>query len=160
VSIITAITFAYKLQSMNPVFRAWPLAGNWLAASRSSPRFFPNSLRPPLPSSVLHHRAPTANSPRSLSLLSYNLPRKYQRQPTLPRQLRHCSYRRNKMCRLTGEGSDPSTININQTRQILPADVKPIHYHLTLEPNLTTFQYNGEVAIEYVVQLSSLDTPS
>jgi hypothetical protein len=133
---------------MKSVFRTWPPAGNRLAASCCPPRFFPNSLRPPLLSVLHHRRAPTANFPRSLSLLSYNLPRKHQRQPNFLTFVRYCSYRRNNMCRLMGEGADPTTINVHQTRQVLPADVKPIHYRLTLEPNLTTFQYDGEVAIE------------
>lgn len=31
---------------------------------------------------------------------------------------------------------------------VLPTNVKPIHYDLTLEPNLTTFDYEGTVTIE------------
>jgi aminopeptidase 2 len=52
------------------------------------------------------------------------------------------------MCRHADEGSDPTATNIKQPRQILPADVKPLHYHVTLEPNLKTFEYDGEVVIE------------
>ncbi|QDS67523.1 hypothetical protein FKW77_002279 [Venturia effusa] len=33
-------------------------------------------------------------------------------------------------------------------REILPANVKPVHYHLTLEPNLETFEYKGTVVID------------
>lgn len=33
-------------------------------------------------------------------------------------------------------------------REVLPTNVKPISYHLTLEPNFSTFEYDGEVAIK------------
>ena len=33
-------------------------------------------------------------------------------------------------------------------REVLPTNVKPISYNLTLEPNLETFEYDGEVAIQ------------
>lgn len=33
-------------------------------------------------------------------------------------------------------------------REILPANVKPLHYDLTLEPNFEKFTYNGTVTIE------------
>ena len=35
-------------------------------------------------------------------------------------------------------------------REILPANVKPLHYDLTLEPNFEKFTYDGTVVIEYV----------
>lgn len=38
--------------------------------------------------------------------------------------------------------------DITKGREILPVNVKPVHYHLTLEPNLETFEYNGEVVIQ------------
>lgn len=70
-----------------------------------------------------------------------------QRSPTRP-QLRHCSHRRT-MCRHQHEADVPgSSIDITQGREILPANVKPLHYHLTLEPNLETFDYKGTVVIE------------
>lgn len=41
-----------------------------------------------------------------------------------------------------------SAVDVSKGREILPANVKPVHYHLTLEPNLETFEYDGEVVIE------------
>jgi hypothetical protein len=35
-------------------------------------------------------------------------------------------------------------------REVLPTNVKPLHYDLTLEPNFETFKYDGTVVIEYV----------
>lgn len=35
-------------------------------------------------------------------------------------------------------------------REVLPTNVKPTHYDLTLEPDLEKFTYEGEVIIEYV----------
>lgn len=34
-------------------------------------------------------------------------------------------------------------------RQVLPTNVKPVHYDLTLEPNFEKFTYEGTVTIEY-----------
>lgn len=35
-------------------------------------------------------------------------------------------------------------------REILPTNVKPLHYDLTLEPDFSNFTYRGTVIIEYV----------
>ncbi|GME73112.1 unnamed protein product [Ambrosiozyma monospora] len=40
-------------------------------------------------------------------------------------------------------------------RQLLPTNVKPSHYDLTLEPNFTTFKFDGEETIELTVQEDS-----
>lgn len=40
-------------------------------------------------------------------------------------------------------------------REVLPTNVKPQHYDLTLEPNFETFTYEGTVLIEYVLVLTS-----
>lgn len=37
---------------------------------------------------------------------------------------------------------------IKHERQILPTQVKPVHYDLNLTPNLKTFVYKGTVIIE------------
>lgn len=39
-------------------------------------------------------------------------------------------------------------MDITQAREILPANVKPLHYDLTLEPDFEKFTYEGKVAIE------------
>ncbi len=40
-------------------------------------------------------------------------------------------------------------MDVTKGREVLPANVKPKHYDLTLEPNLETFDYEGTVHIEY-----------
>ncbi|CAO3701011.1 unnamed protein product [Rhizopus microsporus] len=35
----------------------------------------------------------------------------------------------------------------NPERQVLPTNVKPTHYDLTLQPNLTTFEFHGVVKV-------------
>lgn len=39
-------------------------------------------------------------------------------------------------------------MDVSKGRQVLPKNVKPIHYDLTLEPDLESFKYNGTVTIE------------
>ncbi|KAF2141823.1 uncharacterized protein K452DRAFT_228465 [Aplosporella prunicola CBS 121167] len=41
-----------------------------------------------------------------------------------------------------------SNLDITKGREVLPKNVKPLHYDLTLEPNLETFEYEGKVVIE------------
>jgi len=52
------------------------------------------------------------------------------------------------MCR-TIEGASGS-IDITQGREVLPTNVKPLHYDVVLEPNLEDFTFNGTVSIEWV----------
>lgn len=59
-------------------------------------------------------------------------------------QTRHCSNHRN-MCKHFD--AVPSTIDVFG-REVLPKNVKPVHYDLTLEPDFEKFTYEGEVAIE------------
>ena len=45
---------------------------------------------------------------------------------------------------------------ITEDRELLPANVKPLHYSLELEPDFTTFETNGSVTIELdVVEAST-----
>jgi aminopeptidase 2 len=46
---------------------------------------------------------------------------------------------------------DGASIDITQAREVLPTNVKPLHYDLTLEPDFEKFTYEGKVVIEYVV---------
>jgi aminopeptidase 2 len=55
-------------------------------------------------------------------------------------------------------------MDISKGREVLPKNVKPLHYDLTLEPNFETFKYDGTVSIELDViedttsiSLNSLD---
>jgi aminopeptidase 2 len=54
------------------------------------------------------------------------------------------------MCRGHDAVEDVHTTgaDITKGREILPANVKATHYHVTLEPNLETFEYEGEVVIQ------------
>lgn len=56
------------------------------------------------------------------------------------------------MCRATEMGmaaaEDSSAVKVNGGRDVLPTNVKPTHYDLTLEPNFETFEFRGEVVIK------------
>lgn len=102
---------------------------------------------PPRASSSYSTRVPLLSNTSSNSRLPHHQHLRLKQSRTiLPPQVRHCSHRRN-MCRHNHEASG-SSFDITQGREILPANVKPIHYHLTLEPNLETFEYKGTVVIE------------
>ncbi|KAG6009198.1 hypothetical protein E4U21_003051 [Claviceps maximensis] len=68
-------------------------------------------------------------------------------------QLRHCSYRRqlDNMCRAqagidqTGGGAAPGSTH---GRELLPTNVIPRHYHVTLEPDLNKLNFDGTVVID------------
>ena len=42
------------------------------------------------------------------------------------------------------------SVDIEAGREVLPTNVKPLHYDLTLETNFEKFSYEGIVVIEYV----------
>ncbi|KAI9720919.1 MAG: Aminopeptidase 2 mitochondrial [Chrysothrix sp. TS-e1954] len=57
-----------------------------------------------------------------------------------------------------------SSVDITQGREVLPTNIKPVHYDLTLEPDLQNFKYNGKVAINlkaveqaHAIVLNTLD---
>ena len=98
---------------------------------------------------LLHTLTPNAR----LSLPPTNSPRPVPRPPPPSRHpalvpARHCSHRRN-MCKHFGAEGHAS-IDITKGREVLPANVKPVHYDLTLEPDFANFTYQGTVTIEYV----------
>ena len=67
---------------------------------------------------------------------------------TAKQQTRQCSYRR-AMC--NGNADMPGgSVDVDAHREVLPKNVKPLHYDLTLEPNFESFKYEGKVVIEYV----------
>lgn len=47
-------------------------------------------------------------------------------------------------------GEVTGSTNVPGGREVLPTNVKPLHYDLTLEPNFANFSYDGTVVIEYV----------
>ncbi|KAK3941581.1 peptidase family M1-domain-containing protein [Diplogelasinospora grovesii] len=78
------------------------------------------------------------------------------RQRTLPNSritrlrnppIRYCSYRRNNMCRTHAAAEVASGVNV-QSRELLPANVIPRHYHVTLEPDLKKHTFDGTVVID------------
>lgn len=132
---------------------------SWRCSSPITPRLLPLSGHRHLQSSPLQITPKTLQLPslkQSYHISSFRRhppPKQHFYNPkrlNAHRQVRHCSYRNN-MCRLRESGANdhPTAINTPQ-RQLLPADVKPIHYDLTLEPNLTSFEYHGTVVITYV----------
>lgn len=46
------------------------------------------------------------------------------------------------------DGEGGGSTNVPHGREILPANVKPLHYDLTLEPDFEKFTYEGTVVIE------------
>ena len=48
-------------------------------------------------------------------------------------------------------GLPGSSLDATKGREVLPKNVKPIHYDLTLEPDFEKFTYEGTVIIEYVL---------
>ena len=39
-------------------------------------------------------------------------------------------------------------MDVSKGREVLPTNVKPLHYNLTLEPDFAKFSYEGTVVIE------------
>ncbi|POS86040.1 Metalloproteases (zincins) [Erysiphe pulchra] len=62
---------------------------------------------------------------------------------------RYCSYRRNAMCKLDKETSNVgSSVEVPDKREVLPTNVIPRHYDITLEPNFEDLTYNGFILID------------
>lgn len=53
------------------------------------------------------------------------------------------------MCRAHDDLASGS-VDVTKGREVLPTNVKPVHYDLTLEPDFEKFTYKGRVVIEYV----------
>ncbi|GAM89204.1 hypothetical protein ANO11243_072410 [Dothideomycetidae sp. 11243] len=52
------------------------------------------------------------------------------------------------MCRFREGDVGAANFDVTKGREILPANVKPTHYNLTLEPNLSNFEFEGKVVID------------
>jgi aminopeptidase 2 len=67
------------------------------------------------------------------------------------------------MCRQFGAENEGSAMAVNQAREVLPTNVKPLHYDLTLEPDFEKATYEGSVTIEYAIAhtptVGRMDTP-
>ncbi|KAL8709084.1 MAG: hypothetical protein Q9220_006105 [cf. Caloplaca sp. 1 TL-2023] len=55
------------------------------------------------------------------------------------------------MCRAK-EDIAAASMDVSKGREVLPTNVKPIHYDLTLEPNFEKFTYEGKVVIDLDVK--------
>lgn len=51
------------------------------------------------------------------------------------------------MCR-HGADVTSASMDVSHGREVLPSNVKPVHYNLTLEPDFDKFTYEGKVVIE------------
>lgn len=49
------------------------------------------------------------------------------------------------------DGVPGGSTNVAGGREVLPTNVKPLHYDLTLDPDFEKFTYDGSVVIEYVM---------
>lgn len=105
--------------------------------------------RRPLSLSFLNPSSTSSLSTKSTpSTTTYPATNRLSRNSILPlTSKRHCSYRRMCGTRRAEELSGSTTI---QGREVLPTNVKPVHYDLTLEPDFEKFTYDGSVVIEYV----------
>lgn len=124
-----------------------------LRASKQKTLLQPTSIRPhrllsyaassQTPLTTLGVSSITANSQVSRHI--------YRAQSVIPytnqTPIRHCSHRRNMCLR---EDISGSSVAVAQKREVLPTNVKPTHYDLTLEPDLEKFTYKGQVTIECV----------
>lgn len=110
----------------------------------------------PLPS--LHFRH--TQTPRSVFSSNFTsachprFPRRHDTSRRIPspvtlQQQRHCSHRR----AMYRNGSDVASAShdLSHGREVLPKNVKPLHYDVTFEPNFETFKYEGTVVIDFDV---------
>ncbi|KAL2170053.1 hypothetical protein VTG60DRAFT_5325 [Thermothelomyces hinnuleus] len=61
--------------------------------------------------------------------------------------VRYCSYRRHNMCRTHAAAEMAGGVNV-QARELLPANVIPRHYNITLEPDFKKLTFDGTVVID------------
>lgn len=120
------------------------------AVSRAS-RFALNVGRPIY---VVHiaklHPPPSYARPRLLSSTTHIVPhtpriRALPYRSHIKQSVRSCSYRKT-MCKANAEID--GSIDVTKSREVLPINVKPLHYDLTLEPDFENFSYEGIVVIE------------
>jgi hypothetical protein len=98
----------------------------------------------PYPDASPLHPLTCAFSPAPRSHPRFSLPVS----PVYQASKRYCSYRR--MCHSRRTDAPSGSTNIPASREVLPTNVKPRHYNLTLEPDFEKFNFEGTVEIEYV----------
>ncbi|PGH27998.1 hypothetical protein AJ80_00253 [Polytolypa hystricis UAMH7299] len=123
-------------------------------ASLRPPQLSPACARPSLHARVVHpssrhHYLSTTPATATLATppTAFKLSRhRYTSRTSIPHQSkRYCSYRR--MCRAR-QGDDAVGSTTAPNREILPANVKPLHYDLTLEPDFEKYTFEGTVLID------------
>lgn len=122
-----------------------------LVASRSSSSFhLTSTTATPItaPQRSLHSTAATttaAITASSLTRPTYSSIVARSAIPLAQISKRYCSYRRMCHSRRADESLGSTTV---AGREVLPTNVKPVHYDLTLEPDFEKFTYEGTVIIE------------
>lgn len=129
------------------VFRSSPvtLYPSSAVCSRSAKRFYNSwsSLETPrLSSSPFSTLKSSSPSPPTSTLTARRRINNKQSPSTIFR--RHCSHRN--MCM---RGADIDHASNTAGREVLPSNVIPTNYDLTLEPNLSDFTFDGTVTIRY-----------
>ena len=104
-----------------------------------------HQLPTPLPFQASSH-----NSTAAFSSINCDRLRSAAYRTEFRQQTRRCSYRK-VMCKRDADtaGGGGGT-DVTAYREVLPTNVKPMHYDLTLEPNFDKLTYDGKVVIEYV----------
>jgi hypothetical protein len=138
-------TYAAIRSSSAPALRRRHLLTLSPEANLSYPRPYTRLAKPSISSALCSNSHCSSRN----SLRSYRQQNTYLSKPSAT-AARHCSYRRS-MCRSQHATEAPSaSIDVTKGREVLPQNVKPTHYNLTLEPNFETFKYEGKVVIEWV----------
>lgn len=121
-----------------------------LAASILKSRFsslHPRKLSPSFLSPLFQVSNRRFSSPIQFKVFQ-NRPTVFPKRALSKRSIRYCSCQR-VMC---GTEADlpGGSMDVTKGRVLLPDNVKPLHYDLTLEPDFKKFTYEGTVVIEYV----------
>ncbi|KAI1808367.1 peptidase family M1-domain-containing protein [Daldinia bambusicola] len=128
-----------------PAAPQWRQNHIWCTPALSSPPSYGPSLR--------------LGNHSSLTSVTRTSPLEKARNTTLsiPPLVRHCSYRRQNMCKLAGDSDHTggATPDPTKGRELLPTNVIPRHYDVTLEPNFDKFTFEGKVLIDFDVQEDS-----
>lgn len=144
----------FSINSYRPFLtESCPRAGSMIRTTTKARRLAAHVVNPPF-SRISIYKTPPSTPATSRSFCTANKypsleKHKIIQQTFSARQtVRYCSHRRT-MCRKKADIPDGS-IDVNANREVLPTNVKPLHYDLTLEPNFDKFSYEGTVVIEYV----------
>ena len=132
---------------------SWLRAGSMIRTTTKARRLAAPLVNPPF-SRISIHKIPPSTPAISRSFCAFVKHSRFEKDKTIQQRfparqtVRHCSHRRT-MCRKNADIPGGS-VDVNANREVLPTNVKPLHYDLTLEPNFDKFSYEGTVVIEYV----------